>query len=93
MEVIKDKTIDDKKAEAEKIAKELSEMNDKDLEKVYWLMQGIKIARSAWNLKIAYLEVLGSRCGKKLEQVREWLHKSKDNKLKIKRGERRYWWI
>lgn len=55
MEVIKDKTIDDKKAEAEKIAKELSEMNDKDLEKVYWIMQGIKIARSAWNLKIAYL--------------------------------------
>ena len=47
MEVIKDKTIDDKKAEAEKIAKELSEMNDKDLEKVYWIMQGIKIARSA----------------------------------------------
>ena len=65
MEVIKDKTIDDKKAEAEKIAKELSEMNDKDLEKVYWLMQGIKIARSAWNLKIAYAE--------RLEQIRNIL--------------------
>lgn len=47
MEVIKDKTIDDKKAEAKKIAKELAEMKDKDLEKVYWLMQGIKIARNA----------------------------------------------
>ncbi|WEB70267.1 hypothetical protein [Aerococcus christensenii] len=44
---VKDEAIEPKKDKAEKIAKDLTGMNEKDLEKMYWLMQGIKIVRNS----------------------------------------------
>ena len=33
------------KAKAEKLAKELEGMSEKDMQKIQWIMQGMKIAR------------------------------------------------
>lgn len=43
----KDEYKEKEKEKAEKFAKELESMSDKDMDKMRWIMQGIKIARSA----------------------------------------------
>ena len=41
----KDEYKEKEKAKAEKLAKELENMSEKDMQKIHWIMQGIKIAR------------------------------------------------
>lgn len=41
----KDKYEDEEKLEARKLAKELETMSEEDMQKMRWIMQGMKIAR------------------------------------------------
>lgn len=47
----KDEYKEEEKDRSEKLAKELESMSDKDMDKMRWIMQGIKIARSAWGVR------------------------------------------
>lgn len=41
----KDEYNENEKAKAEKLAKELEDMSEKNMQKIHWIMQGMKIAR------------------------------------------------